>query len=92
MATLLKPKQEKPATLRFSCSQSLAARLKKLENAGASQGVEIDLDAALSALLEKLVAQAERELLPPPAPVQAVAASSSSFGDAPSSAGGFGQV
>ncbi len=82
MATLLKPKSEKPAILRFSCSQSLAGRLRKLEDAAASQGVEIDLDAALAAYLEKLVTQAERELLPPPAPVQAVAASSSTAGDA----------
>lgn len=82
MATLVKPKSEKPAILRFSCSQSLAARLKTLEDVVAAQGGEIDLDAALSAALEKLVSRAEREYLPPPAPVRAVAASSSTAGDA----------
>lgn len=82
MATLLKPKSERPAILRFSCSQSLAARLKKLEDAAASQGVEIDLDAALAAYLEKLVTQAEREL-PPPAPVHQQPASTGAAGDAP---------
>uniref|UniRef100_D5X758 Uncharacterized protein n=1 Tax=Thiomonas intermedia (strain K12) TaxID=75379 RepID=D5X758_THIK1 len=55
-----------------------------------SQGVEIDLDAALANALEKLVSQAERELLPPPAPVHQLHASSGTAGDAPGTSGSFG--
>lgn len=80
MATLLKPRAEKPATLRFSCSQQLAGRLKKLEEEAEKQGVEIDLDTALSAALERLVSAAEKELLPP---AQDVAASSDSATQTP---------
>ena len=66
MATsLLKPAQEKPAVIRFSCSQALAARLKNLEQLAAERGVEVDINAPLAAALERLIVQAERQLQPP---------------------------
>ena len=65
MATsLLKPAQEKPAIIRFSCSQALAARLKNLEQIAAQRGVEVDINAPLAAALEKLILRAEKELVP----------------------------
>ena len=62
--TLLKQKSEKPATIRFSCPQMLAARLKNLEVLAAQSGVEVDIDGPLSAALQKLIMKAERELMP----------------------------
>jgi len=63
--SLLKPKDEKPAVIRFSCSQALAARLKNLEEIAASRGVAVDINAPLSAALERLIGQAEKDLASP---------------------------
>lgn len=71
MATILK---ERPVIIRIPCSQALAARVKRLEDMAAKRGLEIDLNGALSATLERLIARAEKELSPPapaaPAPAQ----------------------
>lgn len=66
MATksLLKPRAEKPAQIRFSCPQVLAARLKNLEQMAAQRGVEVDVDGPLAAALERLISSAEKQLQP----------------------------
>ena len=64
MATLLKPRAEKPAVIRFSCPQVLAARLKNLEDIAAQRGVDVDIDTPLTAALDRLIIKAERELMP----------------------------
>lgn len=64
MATLLKAREEKPAVIRFSCPQALAARLKNLEEVAANAGIEVDISGPLSATLDRLVSKAERELMP----------------------------
>lgn len=48
--------------IRFSCSQSLAARLKNLEQRAAQRGVQVDVNAPLAAALERLIDKAEKEL------------------------------
>lgn len=60
--SLLKPKDEKPAVIRFSCSQALAARLKNLEQRAAQRGVQVDVNAPLAAALERLIDKAEKAL------------------------------
>ena len=62
--SLLKQKEEKPAVIRFSCPQVLAARLKNLEDVAANAGVEVDINGPLAAALQKLIVKAERELMP----------------------------
>jgi hypothetical protein len=62
MATLLKPVKEKPAKIQFFCPQALAARLKNLEQLASQRGVEVDVNAPLSAALERLISRAEKQL------------------------------
>ena len=64
MATLLKPRAEKPARIFFYCPQQMAARLKNLEDIAAQRGVDVDIDTPLTAALDRLIIKAERELMP----------------------------
>jgi hypothetical protein len=65
--SIIKPKTAQPVKLHFLCDPALADRLTALENLAKHAGLEIDIDGALSAALARLIAQAEKQLAPPPA-------------------------
>jgi hypothetical protein len=65
--SIIKPKTAQPVKLHFLCDPALADRLTALENVARKAGLEIDIDGALSAALARLIAQAEKQLAPPPA-------------------------
>lgn len=65
--SIIKPKTAQPVKLHFLCDPALADRLTALENLAKHAGLEIDIDGALSAALARLIAQAEKQLTPPPA-------------------------
>jgi hypothetical protein len=65
--SIIKPKTAQPVKLHFLCDPALADRLTALENVAKKAGLEIDIDGALSAALARLIAQAEKQLAPPPA-------------------------
>lgn len=64
--SIIKPKTAQPVKLHFLCDPALANRLTALENVAKKAGLEIDIDGALSAALARLIAQAEKQLAPPP--------------------------
>ncbi|MBN8777061.1 hypothetical protein [Thiomonas arsenitoxydans] len=65
--SIIKPKTAQPVKLHFLCDPALADQLTALENLAKKAGLEIDIDGALSAALARLIAQAEKQLTPPPA-------------------------
>ena len=65
--SIIKPKTAQPVKLNFLCDPALADQLTALENLAKKAGLEIDIDGALSAALARLIAQAEKQLTPPPA-------------------------
>jgi hypothetical protein len=65
--SIIKPRTAQQVKLHFLCDPALADRLTALENVAKKAGLEIDIDGALSATLARFIAQAEKQLAPPPA-------------------------
>ena len=64
--SILKQRSAAPVKLSFQCDAALAERLTALEKTAKEAGLQIEIDAPLTATLARLIAQAEKELAPKP--------------------------
>jgi hypothetical protein len=53
---------EKPAEIRFLCSQAQAERLEYLKRVAERKGVEIDMDGRWTVAMNRLIAQIEEDM------------------------------